>query len=271
MSESGRIDGEASLQDLTPQTLQEDYLADVEVKINGKKPTKKWWDKKITTALAHIEKEAQISIKTRQVIREPHDYNAVDYINFCFIQLWNRPLLSVEKVKAVYPTGTVLMEFPQEWIRPDVNASQVQIVPNQGSISQVLLGRGGAWLPLMFHTVNYLPQFFQVDYTCGFPAGKMPEDIIDAVMKRAAIEVLAIAGDQVYGPGVTSISLSQDGFSESRSIMNNGKLGAVYTSRIAQYKTDLYGEGDAYKGGTGQIGLIKRIKQYYGGVIVQTL
>lgn len=271
MSESGRIDGEASLQDLTPQTLQEDYLVDVEVKVNGKKPTKRWWQKKIATALAHIEKEAQISIRNRRVLGEPHDYNAVDYVNFCFIQLWNRPLLSIQKVKAVYPTGTVLMDFPTEWIRPDLNASQVQIVPNAGSISQVLLGRGGAFLPLMFHTINYLPQFFHVDYTTGFPAGHLPEDIVDAVMKRAAIEVLAIAGDQVYGPGVTNISLSQDGFSESRGIMNNGKLGSVYTSRISQYKIDLYGEGDAYRGGTGQIGLVKRIKQYYGGVIVATL
>jgi hypothetical protein len=128
-----------------------------------------------------------------------------------------------------------------------------------------LIGRGGAFLPLLFRETSYLPQFFQVDYTAGWPAGKLPEDIVDAVFKRCVIDILAQIGDLIYGPGVTSVSSSMDGFSESKSIVNNGQLGAVFTSRISQYRKDLYGEGQTY-GGSGQSGLIARLKSHYHGV-----
>lgn len=270
MSEEGRIDGEASLEDLSPEMFLSDYLIGIEPQVNGKPVEREFYKRWLARSVAHIEKEANISIKTRRVLKEPHDYNAVDYQNFSFIQLWNRPILDVQAIRAVFPTGQLLMDFPKEWLRVDHNSSQVQLVPTQGSLSSVLLGRGGAWLPLLFQTLSYLPQFFQVDYTTGFPAGKLPEDIIEAVMKRCAIDVLAQFGDLIYGPGVTSVSNSMDGMSESRSIVNNGQLGAVFTSRIAQYRKDLYGEGQTY-GGSGQNGLIKRIKQYYGGVIAMSL
>ena len=270
MSESGRVDGDLLTQDLTPAMLKTDYLTGIDLQVNGAPLPDEWYQRWITRAITTVEKEAQIAVKTHSFLREPHDYNAADYQNFCFIQLFNRPILRVDAVRAVYPTGTLLMDFPKEWIRTDTNSSQIQIVPTMGSLSTILLGRGGAWLPILFQTVNYLPQFFQVDYTAGFAAGQLPEDVAEAVMKRASIEILAIAGDLIYGPGISSTSTSFNGMSESKSIVNNGQLGAVFTSRIAQYRKDLYGEGSTY-GGSGQPGLFQRLKSHYHGIGVVSL
>lgn len=270
MSESGRVDGDLLTQDLTPEMLKTDYLTGINIQVDGQPMPEDWYQRQIKRAITAVEKESQIAITPHTVKHEPHDYNANDYQNFAFLQLFNRPILRVDAMRAVYPTGTLLMDFPKEWIRPDYNAGQIQLVPTMGSLSTILLGRGGAWLPLLFQTINYLPQFFQVDYVAGFPAGQLPQDIAEAVMKKASIDILAIAGDLIYGPGISSISTSIDGMSESKTIVNNGQLGAVFTSRISQYRKDLYGEANTY-GGSGQPGLLQRLKSHYHGVNAWTL
>ncbi len=270
MSESGRVDGNILFQDITVDRLKSDYLIGIEPMNKGKPLPKSFYERWLQTSITHIEKEAQIAIRTHTFKKEPHAYDARDYSNFCFIQLFNRPVLRVDALHAVFPTGTILLDFPKEWLRVDSNAAALQVVPTQGSLSTFLLGRGGAYLPFLFQNISYLPEFWQIDYTAGFPAGQLPEDVVDAVYKRCVIDVLAQIGDLVYGPGVTSVSSSIDGFSESKSIVNNGQLGAVFTSRIAQYRKDLYGEGQSY-GGTGQTGLISRLKAHYHGVTAWSL
>jgi hypothetical protein len=76
-----------------------------------------------------------------------------------------------------------------------------------------------------------------IDYVAGYPIGRIPQDIRDAVAKIAAIDVLGIAGDAILA-GVASLSTSVDGLSESTSttVSTNSTL---YQGHINQYQKEV--------------------------------
>jgi hypothetical protein len=142
---------------------------------------------------------------------------------------------------------------------------QIQLVPTQGTLSQVILGRGGSYLPLMFAGMGYLPQLFRISYTAGFEDGKIPMDLVDAVSKLAAVNVLSQLGQTIFPPGVTSVSSSIDGLSQSVGIMNNGQLPPVFSGLISSYRTELWGDGRS------MTGLLKDITDHYRGLMMRVV
>lgn len=271
MSDFGRIDGEFFLPDITPDFIKSNYLMGLEPLVNGEPVKNSFWEYWIKSAIKHIEKQTQVTISRASFKNEPHDYHCQDYQNFVFILLNNRPLVHVDHVTAVYPNNQTIFTFPDDWITPHFEAGQLQLVPTHGSLSSILLGQGGGIFPLISQTLTFIPSFFRVTYTAGFNEGAFPEDIVDAICKKVAIEVLAQMGDLMYGPGISSMSTSIDGMSQSVGIVNNGNLGAVFTSRISQYRKDLYGEpGGGLSPGT-QRGLIDSIRAYYRGIVMSSL
>lgn len=169
---------------------------------------------------------------------ESLDYYLEDYAKYAWLQLSHAPVISVASVKAQYPTGTDLMTFPSNWIKLNKPAGQIQIVPAQGSLSQVLLGAGGAFLPIVFSGTSYLPDFFVVSYTAGFAAGAVPPILKHLVGMLAAIGPLNIAGDLIAGAGIASKSVSMDGLSQSISTTSSA-TNAGYGARIIEYQKEI--------------------------------
>ncbi len=128
----------------------------------------------------------------------------------------------------------------------------------------ILLGQGSEILPLLAGNYSILPQLFHVSYTPGFLNDELPLTIVDAICKLAVIEILTVASDTIYKPGVTSFSVSKDGVTSSMGILNNGRLPAVFASKIGFYLTQLYGKQDnrSWDGSAGDLGTIK--KSYAG-------
>ena len=246
---------------LTPEYFKKNYLWNLDFVDNSDVPLPdSYYLHKMSVAAATFERETKVRILRRKVTNELHDYYINDYAQFAYLQLHEYPVISVEVVRAVYPTGQAIMTFPSEWIRLTPSHGQIQLVPTSGSLSQVIMGRGGSYLPLIFQGVGYLPQLFQVDYTTGFADGQLPLDMLDAVCKLAAIDVLGGVGDTIYPPGVTSISAGIDGLSQGVGIMNNGQFPAVFTGRINLYRRELYGERSTVDG------VLYRIKDEYKGL-----
>jgi len=254
-----------SIEDLTPAFLQQHYLLGLKfVDEKGKEYDPNWYQQKVAVAISHFEHHTQLTLTPRAVVGELHDYYIRDYEQYAFLQLFNYPVIvrtDTPVVKAVYPTGTVITTFPREWVRCDNVHGQLQLIPTQGSLSSVILGQGGSYLPIIYQGLGYLPQLFHVDYEAGFESGKIPQIMIDAIAKLAAVEILSIMGLTALPTGITSQSYSIDGMSQSRGFMQSPEYAPIFSGLIAQYKAELFGNPRF-----GTAGLFADLKSFYRGV-----
>lgn len=254
-----------SLETLSANFLKEKYLLGLTfVDEAGNEYPDDWYEQKIAVALSNFEHHTNLSLVPYPVENETHDYYIRDYEHYAFIQLYHYPIILLEDtpvIQAVYPTGQVITTFPREWVRADTMKGQIQLIPTQGSLSQVILGQGGSYLPIIYQGLGYLPQLFRVKYTAGFSEGKIPQVFLDAVAKLASIEVLSVMGDTVRPAGVSSQSLGVDGLSESRGFMQSPEYAPIFSGRIAQYQRELFGDPRL-----GTEGLFNQVKSFYRGI-----
>ena len=221
----------------TPNDITNDYmfgipLLDADGNTYPKPNIQRWLDK----AVDWLETELQIKIKPTQ-IDETHDYYFDEYQEFCYIQLYQYPVVSVESLIAEY-AGQPVMAFPADWIHIYKNTGQLQLVPTTGSLSQVLLGGSGVLLPLITTRLSKMPHLFKVKYTAGFPDNGVPADIVDIIAKWAVCGIMNILGDILLGAGIANQSVSIDGLSESIGTTQSAEYGA-YSARVTTYQKEI--------------------------------
>lgn len=188
------------------------------------------WQHYIMQAVEWFEHQLDIRLSPTTII-ESQDYYANDYNAFNFIQLDEYPVISVETFSVKYPTGQTIVEYPAEWIHVDKNKGHLRIVPTAGTLSQILIGSGGSFLPVIYSGMS-LPDLFEIEYTAGFE--RIPANILDLVGMFAALGPLNIFGDLIAGAGIANLSLSLDGLSQSIGTTASA-TNAGYGSRIIQY------------------------------------
>lgn len=276
------------LEQINPVTLKSVYLrglvglfTDPPV-VQGAPPTP-WPDELFWVFLSkgaeRIKELANVIVAPERVL-EVHDYRARDYVQMARLTLFKAPVHQVTSVKAVYPsTGVVagstqavnsdgsqtIFDFPLEWVRLYADGS-LHLVPTQGSLSNIMLGRGGAYIPLVYGALEYLPQLWQIEYVAGFQNTKVPYIVADALFKIAAIEALTTLSDTLKPVGASSVSVSFDGISRNTQFESGrGRAAAVFASRIEAYQKEVYGSSEAVS--THEVGgLIKQIRDRYHGV-----
>jgi hypothetical protein len=233
------------------------YLFGVPIKdAEGCEPENIFFEQHLKRAIAWVETQLQIKVSPTVFTGERHDYYVNEYAHFAYVQLHHWPVVCVNRLEARYPSETLLLEFPLEWIKLEPLHGQIQLVPEAGSLSHIILGQGSSYLPLVTYRISsYLPALWHVDYTAGFEKGKVPEDILGLIYKKAAIDVLYTAGELIGGPGVTSTSLGLDALSESKSYSKGS--GNIYSHRIQNYQEELTND-------------LSVLKDYWKGIRFQT-
>jgi hypothetical protein len=252
---------------LSPAYLQANYMPGLDFVDNDGNPyPDSLYVQHINNAVTTFERETKIHVLRRTITDEAHDYYVEDYQMYAFIQLFQWPVLTVDSIGAVYPTGQTITTFPLEWVKLDNMHGQIQLVPTIGTLSQVILGQGGNYLPLLYSGLGYLPQLFRVGYTTGFADGNLPTDIVDAIAKLATISLLSVLGATVFPPGVTNISAGIDGLSQGVGIMNNGQTPPIFSGLITSYRTELYGSP-----GMGMRGQLRLLQDHYRGFMMRVM
>ncbi len=169
------------------------------------------------------------------IIEDPYDYDVKDYVQWGFIILRRKPVISVERIRLIYPTGQVILTYPNEWIKLYAKFGQIQVVPMAGA-TQPLIGQGSMYLPLMSGSLqSNVPQLIHVDYTAGLVS--IPDDLKDAIYKLGAVEVLKVSG-QGKAPGIASMSTGADGLSESTTLTQSANS-QMFGPLIKQYEDDV--------------------------------
>ncbi|MCZ6868107.1 MAG: hypothetical protein O7G84_01225 [Gammaproteobacteria bacterium] len=226
--------GLALLGILTVEQLKARYFFGVDITDNDGKPlADAVFQHYILSAIKWFETELDIAILPT-AFSEFHDYYRNDYEAFNIIQLDNYPIICIDEFRVQYPSGQSVIVFPNEWLRIDPAGGTVQIVPTAGTLSEVLIGQGGSFLPTIYNGLDYLPQLFNLVTVAGFESGKVPRNIIDLIGMAASFGPFNLFGDLIAGAGIANVSLSMDGLSQTigttSSATNSG-----YGARLIQY------------------------------------
>lgn len=197
----------------------------------------KWY---IQAAIDWLEHELDMPIREQKVIAERHDFFTEQFAKFTYTQLELYPVISVEEVRLTYPSQPEAVRvYPSSWVQLDKAKGVVEIVPSSGAISLPFFGGGGLLMPAIYGgNTRYVPHTTEVDYTAGFPRGKVPPSLKHLAGMIAAFGPLNIAGDLLGGPGIASYSMGLDGLTQAVSTTSSPQF-AGYGARLWSYTREI--------------------------------
>lgn len=238
---------------ITPQELKDTFLFGIDTTDDdGNQFPESIYEFYIKSAQNWLETQIGGLILCEKEIEEYRDYHINDYRSFGFIKLLKFPVQSVQEVSAQFPLSENRLVFDPSWYRTDSTTAQTNLVPTNGSISSILLGQGGNYLPLLYNGLAFLPHFWRLRYKAGFKPEDVPFNIKEIIGMKAAMGPLNIAGDLIAGAGIASKSISLDGLSQSISTTSSA-TNAGYGARILQYNKEIENR-------------MEGLRQYYGGI-----
>jgi hypothetical protein len=175
---------------------------------------------KIDDVIADLELEIGITIfPTQWVKKVPFDKPA--YNQWGYLRLPVRPIASIESLKVQLSNDTTTYEIPLDWIETgNLRYGQLNLIPltialqKQGVEIPTSAAASAVVLTLLVHQM-WVPAFFQVEATIGFPSGKIPKVLNDLIGTATAIEMLSMLA-ATYAKNMSG-SLSIDGMSQSTS------------------------------------------------------
>jgi hypothetical protein len=199
--------------DLNTDFLRDNYLFGIPLEdMYGNKMKESMLNHYIMSAIEHTQRVLQITIKPVDIDKEVHDYYQNDFLNWAFMQLHKRPIISVESMSMFFgdrPMFTV----PHDWIRSHSISGHIQLFPTQGSAGTMVIARNGSFLPMMVGMYSHAPSLWRISYRAGMD--ELPEDLVEYIMKRASVGILQVWGDLIIGAGIANQTISLDGLSQS--------------------------------------------------------
>jgi len=192
----------------------------------------------IKSAQQYVERQLAVLLFPQTIESEAHDYFYDSYTNFAQAKLLHYPIRAVRRYEIQFPLTNKVLTFDPSWIKSDAISGMVNLIPVEGTFSQILMGQGGSFLPLLYSGRDYIPYIIFITYDAGFEAGEIPEDILHAIAMKASIGPLNIAGDLIAGAGIASKSISLDGLSQSIGTTSSA-TNAGYGARIINYEKQL--------------------------------
>ncbi len=192
----------------------------------------------IRAATAWMEHTLDISIVAHDVVDETHDHYGSDYGQWGYLQTKEYPVIRVDEVRFQYPSMTDPVVIHDEWVILEDGGCHgvIQLVPGQGSISDVLL-TPGSLLPL-WSGGGRVPAVWHLDYRAGFEVDAIPYDIKHLVGMMASLGIMNVAGDLVGGSGLQGWSTSIPGLSQNITTTNSS-TNAGFGARIIEYMKEI--------------------------------
>lgn len=161
------------------------------------------------------------------------------FLQLGYMKLEERPVASIETLQIRPANNQTIFVVDQSWIETaNLAKGQINIMPiniAQMSGGGVVSGgtASGAFFLSVLASYGWVPAYWYAEYTVGFPNGKIPRIVNEAIGYQAAILVLQQL--QAARALVNSQSASIDGFSSSVS----GAGGQTYVPAIEQLEKQL--------------------------------
>lgn len=189
--------------------------------------------------------ESMFSIKlTKQVIEENRDYIRQEFMSWGYIRTMY-PIDFIDNLEG-WINDICQLTYPKEWLSIKRIESvaiyrNIYLIPNTGSREGAVMTNNsmiynGISPHLGWFGQTYIPNYWRTRYVTGWD--KIPADLMDLVGKIAAINILAIIGDVLYGIGLSSISISLDGVSQNTPLTRSA-AGGLFAGRIKTYSDQI--------------------------------
>lgn len=171
----------------------------------------------IEGAVSQAEQDLKIDIFPVQR-REKQAFDIQLYNQFGYFQLEHRPCTSVNKLSVTPSNGLDVYVVPNDWVEGAyLSRGQVNIVPLtvafvQGTYIPQQSSGGAAFLQILGNRA-WIPAWWQIEYTSGYPDGQLPRTVNEYIGTVAAMEILSqLAATRALA---TSHSLGIDGYNQS--------------------------------------------------------
>lgn len=229
---------------VNPSDLSELYLNGIPLCYpSGGAITDETITQKIKTAQNQIEKFLSIKIN-KQIVEENQDFNREEFKQWGYVKTVfpiNEPLSLNGFINEIQQVS-----YPHQWLsvkrgNDPTKFRNLYLIPNTAGgavMTQHSFVFSGITPHMGFFGTNFIPNYWKIRYCSGWEANEIPPDIVDIVGKIAAIQILAIAGDLIYGAGIGNQSISIDGISQQYSTTKGGGKGA-FSGRIQQYADEV--------------------------------
>lgn len=170
----------------------------------------------IERAVALAEEQTGLDIFPIQH-REKYPFDRNEYEAFGYFRTNHRPVTSIEALTITPPSGGDIYAIPLEWVETAYLAKgQINLIPLGNSIAYgtpANVGSGGALFLNVLGNQPWIPAFWQMTYTTGFPDGLLPKVVNELIGAIAALEILSslavtYAQSQSHSLGIDSLSQS---------------------------------------------------------------
>ena len=248
---------------INAESLQRDYLFGIELKDREGNPmSSETMQLALDNATSWLEHFLDIHVIPYLVV-EDKDYRLNDYAEWGYMSLNEYPVISFVQMEMVYfrdinGVPETIQVIPNNWIRFQNHDGIVRLIPNARFPANLQVDQSGNFFPEVLRS-NMVPNLWRLTYWAGFDDGAVPMIINQAIGLLAAINLMAIDGIAVFGPGVASTALSIDGLSQNIATTNNSESSA-YSSVIAEYRKFLFGNDK-----DDHTGILNILKDFYKG------
>lgn len=149
--------------------------------------------------------------------KEKHPFDRNEFNSFGYFRVEHRPVATIDKVTMTPSNNVDIYSVPLEWVETAyLPRGQINIIPlfaATGYNSPVATGNVGAAFLAVLGSHQWVPAFWQIEYTSGFPDGLLPKIVNELIGTIAAMEVLGLLA-ATYAKS-SSHSLGIDGMSQS--------------------------------------------------------
>lgn len=229
---------------ISPSELRERYLFGIPLCSNdGTRMSSATIANHIRTAQTRVENLFSIKLN-KTVIEENLNYVRQEFMSWGFVRTMY-PIAYIDNLEG-WINGVCQITYPREWLsikkQEDVAIYRnIYLIPNTGGkegarMTQNSLIYNGLSPHLGWFGQSYIPNYWRPRYVTGWD--EIPLDLVDLVAKYAALNVLAIMGDVLYGIGISSINITLDGVSQSTPLTRSGN-GGLFAGRMKQYIEDI--------------------------------
>jgi len=186
----------------------------------------------VIRAVAMVEADTSVTIFP-QIIKEQHAFDQNEYLSWGYFRTKKRPVAGIHKMCVMPSTQQDIFIVPQEWICTDgLTEGRIQILPMTSALGSggfiPSTSAGGAVFLQILGNRPWIPSFWNIEMTIGFPDGNLPRIVNELIGTYAAYEILSqLAATYAL---VTSQSLGIDGLSQSSS----GPGPQLYSQRMTE-------------------------------------
>ncbi len=253
---------------ISPEEITKFYLFGIPLcNADGRELDNEFMRQKILNSQKFLEGLLFIKL-TEQFIHETSDFNRQEWSSWGFVKT-TFPVKIPCALEGRYNQVNQIT-YPGNWLcsrKEDSSLSGNDDSVYYRQISLVASGTGATSIEGVVYNgstpfysgmgFDNIPNYWHTTYLTGFD--KVPRDIIDAIGKLTAAQILVQLGDTYMGIGTNNYSVSLDGLSQSISLLKSGDFG-VFGSRIKAFGMDLFGPD-------GNGGTIANLKAKYKGII----